>query len=158
MSVLPDEDTSSHILAAFHLASVQGWVYIAIMDELGANIEHDVQTLVDEAAAVERVDTLVLWDNTEGKALDLGLETPYIYPIVGEEFLQTLVCLSQSRPTYHLPDDSSVGEWVVPHSFSLGQWVCVSRPGTYFGDVGCIIRIHDTSAPYINSIVLLMAP
>jgi hypothetical protein len=121
MSVLPDEDTSSHILAVFHLASVQGWVYLAIMDELGANVEHDVQTLVDKAAAVERVDTSVLWDNTEGKALDLGLKTPYIIPIVGEEFLQTLVCLSQSRPTYHLPDDSSVGVYLIPFHLANGS-------------------------------------
>jgi hypothetical protein len=72
--------------------------------------------------------------------------------------LQTLICLSQPPPSYHLPDDSSVGEWVVPHSFSPGEWVCVSRPGTYFGDVGCIVKIHDVPAPYIDSIVLLMAP
>jgi hypothetical protein len=158
MKVLPDEATSSHILAIFHLAPVQSWVYLAMMDELGSDVEHDVQTLVDEAPAVEQVDTSVLWDNAEGKALDLGHETPYIYPIVGEEFLQTFVCLSQPHPSYHLLDNSSVGEWVVPHSFSLGQWLCVTRPGTYFGDVGCVIKIHDTLASHIDTVVLLMAP
>jgi hypothetical protein len=158
MTVLPEDDTSSHILAVFHLSSVQGWVYVAMMDELGCNVEDDVYTLVDKAGAVERDDTSVLWDNSEGKALDLGSGTPYIYPIVGEELLQTFICLSQLLPSYDLPDDCSVGEWVVPRSFSSGQWVCVSRPGTFFGDVGCIIKIHDMPAPYIDSVVLLMAP
>jgi hypothetical protein len=158
MTVSPDDDTSSHILAIFHLSSVQGWVYIAMLDEEGSNVEDDVRTLVDGALAVEREDTSLLWDNTEGKALDVGIGEPWVFPVAGEEFLQTLVCLSQPIPSYHLPDDSSVGEWVVPHSFSLEQWVCVSRPGTYFGDVGCIVKLHDIPAPYIASVVLLMSP
>jgi hypothetical protein len=158
MTVSPDDDTSSHILTIFHLSSMQGWVYMAMLDEEGSNVENDVQTLVNGASAVEREDTSVLWDNTEGKALDLGIGQLWIFPVAGEEFLQTLICLSQPTPSYHLLDDSSVGEWVVPHSFSLGQWVCVSRPGTYFGDVGCIVKLHNIPAPYIASVVLLMAP
>jgi hypothetical protein len=158
MNVSPDDDTSSHILAVFHLSSIQGWVYIAMIDELGSNVDDDVQILVDGASAVERDDTSVLWDDAEGKALDLGNGSAWVFPIIGEEFLQTLICLSQPPPSYHLPDDSSVGEWVVPHSFSPGEWVCISRPGTYFRDVGCIVKIHDVPAPYIDSVVLLMAP
>jgi hypothetical protein len=158
MTVSPDEDTSSHILAVFHLSSVQGWVYIALLDEEGSNVKDDVLTLVDGASALERVDASILWDNAEGKAMDLGIGTPWIFAIAGEEFLQTLICLSQPRPSYYLPDDVSVGEWVVPQSFSLGQWVCVSRPGNYFGDVGCIVKLHDIPAPYIDSVVVLMSP
>jgi hypothetical protein len=106
MNVSPDNDTSSHILAVFHLSSIQGWVYIAMMDELGSNVDDDVQILVDGASAVERDDTSVLWDDTEGKALDLGNGSAWVFPIIGEEFLQTLICLSQPRCIFGKTDMS----------------------------------------------------
>jgi hypothetical protein len=87
MTVSPDKDTSSHILAIFYLSSVQGWVYIAMLDEEGSNIEDDVLTLVNRASALERVDASILWNNADGKVMDLGIGAPWILAIVGEEFL-----------------------------------------------------------------------
>jgi hypothetical protein len=158
MKVSPDDEPSSHILAIFHLSSVQGWVYIAMMDELDCDLQDDIEILVKGASAVEQDGMSVLWENTDKKVLDLGSGPPWINNVVGKEFLQTFICLSQPPPSYYMPDDASVGEWVLLHSFSVGQWVCVSCTGTYFGDVGCVVEIQDMPAPYIESVVLLLTP
>ena len=84
-----------------------------MMDELGLDTQSDVQTLVKDAPAVERTDTQVWEDPESGESvIDIGEGSPIIRRVVGEEFLQTFVCLSQPAPAYELPDDASVGEWV----------------------------------------------
>ena len=75
----------------------------------------------------------------------MGTGYPTFYKALGEEFSQMFQCLSNPSPFYDTPD-----------IFSVGEWVCISSPGTYWGDVGFILfLLDDKNADHITIVMVL---
>jgi hypothetical protein len=75
----------------------------------------------------------------------MGTGQPIFYRIVGQEFEQTLLALTHP-PTFHNSSDS----------FSAGEWVCIARPGTYWGDIGLVWSVSDDED--MDRITVLLVP
>jgi hypothetical protein len=75
----------------------------------------------------------------------MGTGYPTFYKALGTEFLQTLRCLLYP-PTFY----------ATPHAFSVGEWVCIGRPGTYWGDVGLVRSLSDEEEE--ERITVLLVP
>jgi hypothetical protein len=105
----------------------------------------DIEALIAGCRAVVREDTTVKrWDEN-GVVLSMGTGDPIFYKIVGEEFQQTLLSLSHPAESYDSLD-----------SFSVGEWVCIGRPGTYWGDVGFVRSLSDDEDE--DRIAILLVP
>ena len=106
-------------------------------DELG--------TLIDGCRVVVRADTAITrWDGA-AVVLSMGTGTPTFYRILGEEFKQAFMCLSHPTTFYDTRD-----------LFSVGEWVCIGRPGTYWGDVGLVRSLADSEDD--DRITVLLVP
>jgi hypothetical protein len=92
----------------------------------------DIEALVADCAVVVREDTSITrWDDT-GVVLSMGTGEPVYYQIMGEEFQQVFLCLAHPPTFYDRPD-----------LFSVNEWVCIARPGTYWGDVGLVRALSN---------------
>jgi hypothetical protein len=127
-----DGNLQSEILAIFRLGSVPGWVYMAMTGDKELELYDDVEALIADCPVVVREDTSIKEWNEEYIVLSMGTGYPTFYKALGTEFLQILRCLSYP-PTFHS----------TPHAFSVGEWVCIARPGTYWGDIGLIWSLSD---------------
>jgi hypothetical protein len=141
----------SEILAVFRLAAVPGWVYVAMTgDEDPRDDEPDMYdnfyALIKDCLYVVREDTAVRWDN-DRIVLSIGIGEPTYYKIIGEEFQQVLMCLAQPTTLYKYNSHGS---------FSVGEWVCINRPGTYCGDVGLVRSLSDVDDE--ERLTVLLAP
>jgi hypothetical protein len=128
----PEHDSTCEIITAFRLSTLPGWIYVAMAEYEQSDWYSDIEALLDECDVVVRNDTTIKrWDEN-GVVLSMGTGDPIFYEIVGEEFQQTFLSLTHPTPFYHTPD-----------SFSQGEWICICRPGTYFGDVGLVRSLSD---------------
>jgi hypothetical protein len=135
---------ASEVIAVFRLSTLPGWVYIAMTGDEGEHLYNDVQALVAECGIVARDDTTISqWDDS-GIVLSMGTGQPIFYRIVGQEFEQTLLALTHP-PAFHNSSDS----------FSVGEWVCIACPGTYWGDVGLVWSMSDDEDTYCITVLLV---
>jgi hypothetical protein len=128
----------SEILVVFRLAAFSGWVYVAMTgDKDPRDDEPDMYDnfyeLVKECPFVIRQDTTTKWDE-DRVVLSMGTGELTFYKIIGEEFQQVFMCLAHPTTLY---------KYNSPDSFSVGEWICINRPGTYCGDVGLIRCLSD---------------
>jgi hypothetical protein len=63
----------------------------------------------------------------------MGTGEPTFYKLLSQEFFQTLQSLAHPPPEVYSASDS----------FTVGEWVCVGRPGIYWGDVGLVRSLSD---------------
>jgi hypothetical protein len=147
----PSEDWSSAVVGIFRLVALQGWVYIAMRDELRLDLLRDVLRIVggsrlvvrtssrtqspmepDASSAMDYEDEVesVRTDEEEEVILEMGDGQPRVHRVVGEEFRQVMISLA------HPP-----GWNPFVHEYRVRDWVCVARPGVYFGDVGLVVAV-----------------
>jgi hypothetical protein len=108
-------------------------------------LSEDIDTLLKECRVVVREDTTITLWNDEGIVLSMGTGLPIFYKTLGQEFEQTLLCLARPPIFYDKPD-----------SFSVDEWVCIGRPGTYWGDVGLVRSLSDDDDE--DRITILLVP
>jgi hypothetical protein len=127
-----DDTLRSEILTVFRLGAVSGWVYIVMTGEPEPELYDDIEALIVDCPVVVREDTAITEWKNDHVVLSMGTGYPTFYKAFRDKFLQTFQCLSNPSPFYNRPD-----------LFSVGEWVCTSRPGTYWGDVGLISSLSD---------------
>jgi hypothetical protein len=104
----------------------------------------DISALLDACRVVARVDSTVTRSEEQEIVLSLGTGPPIFYEVLGEEFQQTLMCLAHTQAFY----ESTT-------SFVVGEWVCIGRPGTYWGDVGLVQSLSDQDGEDRITVVLV---
>jgi hypothetical protein len=141
----PEHESTSEIIAVFRLSTLPGWIYVAMAEYEQSDWYDDIDALLAECKVVAREDTtMIRWDEN-GVVLSMGTGDPIFYEVVGEEFQQTFLSLSHSATFYDSPE-----------SFSKGEWVCIGRPGTYWGDVGFVQSLSDDEDE--DRITILLVP
>jgi hypothetical protein len=120
-------------------------VYIALAEYGRGDGYDDVYALIKGCRVVVRDDTVVSrWDE-QNVVLWMGTSDPIAYEVLGEEFQQTFLCLA--HPSMYFDSTSS---------FAVGEWVCINRPGTYWGNVGLVRSLSDSDDE--DRITVLLVP
>jgi hypothetical protein len=120
-------------------------VYIALAECGRGDGYDDVYALIKGCRVVVRDDTVVSRWNEQNVVLWMGTSDPIAYEVLGEEFQQTFLCLA--HPSMYFDSTSS---------FTVGEWVCINRPGTYRGDVGLVQSLSDSDDE--DCITVLLVP
>jgi hypothetical protein len=108
-------------------------------------VYNEIGTLIEGCRVVVRANTAITrWDGS-AVVLSMGTGTPVFYQILGEEFTQVFLCLTYPATFYD-----------ARNCFSVGEWICIGRPGTYWGDVGLIQSLSDSEDE--NHITVLLVP
>jgi hypothetical protein len=140
-----DDTLQSEILTVFRLGAVPGWVYIVMTGEPEPELYDNIEALIVDCPVVVREDTAITEWNDAHIVLSMGTGYPTFYRALGDKFLQTFQCLSNPLLFYDRPD-----------LFVAGEWVCISHPGTYWGDVGLISSLSDDEN--VDRLTILLVP
>jgi hypothetical protein len=141
---LPDDmdDLPSELIVIFRLSALPGWVYIAMTGDNDAGL---IKILIKDCPVVVREDMATTrWDD-DGIVLSMGTSFPIFYRVLGHEFQQTLLSLAHP-PTFHSR----------PDQFTVGKWICIGRPGIYWGDMGFVRSLSDPEEE--ERLIILLVP
>jgi hypothetical protein len=139
------DDLHSEILAIFHLSTLPGWVYVAMTGDSKLELFYDIDALVNECPVVVQEDMATThWDD-DHIVLLMGTGHPIFYKTFGHEFQQTFLSLAHPPKFYSTRD-----------SFLVNEWICISHPGTYWGDVGFVCTLSDDEEE--DHITILLVP
>jgi hypothetical protein len=125
---------------------VPGWVYVAITGDQEPELYEDIKALIKGCQFVFREDTAISLWNDNRIVLSMGTSNPKFYKILGQEFVQTLQCLAHPLPAFY----------ETSNSFSVGEWVCISHPGVYWGDMGLVCCLSDEEDE--DCVTILLVP
>jgi hypothetical protein len=70
------------------------------------------------------------------------------YKVLGNEPVQTFQCLAYPPSTFYSK----------PSLFSLGEWVSIGHPGTYWGNVGLVHSLSEKEDENEECLTILLVP